>query len=480
MGGICFFDLAMITPVFEVDQNEDFVIVKMRAPHIKVNTFDFYIQERTFKFYGKPYFLRLVFSSPLVEDGREKASFDVDTGLLTVLLPKQNKGEEFSDLDLLTLLKQKEPANENKTSAISLIQEMEDPQQSFDEIGAPNRDGTEDCTNELDWDLPQELPGAPPSSMLGQHFFGFQDKYSDYFDDLVEEFYEIMELPALPKLLSVEERRQIREIRENARFSIDHYMADFVEDDMIQEILRWNLDWNNLKDYATSKYPDAPNSALSIPSSETQSSTPSIFTDQEKDLLRQLPHREYLLDEHETQTAMLNLLDILLAFTYDLRTTLGEHTVESGWTISRVSAVFSSSDSFRTLGDVIRAFLRRSLSFPLYSHWKLSLQVLRDVADLLKQGKRFILKALLAMKRTLQFSEFHAHFIKLYVDDYCIWIQSASPSLIESLAKKLQDTIPSIHPDLTDWDLTLLEQTAMEIENLSDDEDEGENQEGME
>ena len=79
----------MITPVFEVDQNEDFVIVKMRAPHIKVNTFDFYIQERTFKFYGKPYFLRLVFSSPLVEDGREKASFDVDTGLLTVLLPKQ-------------------------------------------------------------------------------------------------------------------------------------------------------------------------------------------------------------------------------------------------------------------------------------------------------------------------------------------------------------------------------------------------------
>merc|ERR1712137_880382 len=99
------------------------------------------------------------------------------------------------------------------------------------------------------------------------------------------------------------------------------------------------------------------NSALSIPSSETQSSTPSIFTDQEKDLLRQLPHREYLLDEHETQTAMLNLLDILLAFTYDLRTTLGEHTVESGWTISRVSAVFSSADSFSTLDDVIRAFL---------------------------------------------------------------------------------------------------------------------------
>ena len=102
--------------------------------------------------------------------------------------------------------------------------------------------------------------------------------------------------------------------------------------------------------------------------------------------------------------------------------------------------------------------------------------MLNDVADLFKQGKRFILKALLAMKRTLQFSEFHAHFIKLYVDDYCVWIQSASPSLIDSLANKLQSTIPSISPDLTDWDLALLEKTAMEIEDLSDDDEEPEHE----
>jgi len=359
--------------------------------------------------------------------------------------------------------------------AINLIQQMEDPQCASDVIEALDHEDSEDRTDELDWNLPQDLPEASPSSLLGQHYFGFQNKYSDYFDDLVEEFYEIMELPALPKLLSVEERRQIREIRENARFSIDHYMADFVEDEMIQEILQWELDWNNLKDYATSKYPEGtPSSnALSMPQPEEGGAiiSTSIFTDQEKDLLRQLPHREYLLDEHEKQTAMLNLLDILLAFTYDLRTTLGEHTVESGWTISRVSAVFSSADSFSTLDDVIRAFLRRSLSFPLYSHWKLSVKILHDVTDLFKHGKRFILKALLAMKRTLQFSEFHAHSVKLYVDDYCIWIQSASPSLIDSLAKKLQNTIPTISPDITDWDLSLLEKTAMEIEDLSDNDD---------
>ena len=79
----------MITPVFEIDQEEEFVVVKLRAPHIKVQSFDFYVEGSTFKFFGHPYFLRLVFSSELVEDGREKASYDVDSGIVTVLLPKK-------------------------------------------------------------------------------------------------------------------------------------------------------------------------------------------------------------------------------------------------------------------------------------------------------------------------------------------------------------------------------------------------------
>lgn len=68
--------------------------------------------------------------------------------------------------------------------------------------------------------------------------------------------------------------------------------------------------------------------------------------------------------------------------------------------------------------------MRRSLSFPLYCNWKLSIQVINDVIHLFSEGKRFILKALLALKTTLQFSEFYAHFNKLYINDYCIWIQS--------------------------------------------------------
>lgn len=79
----------MITPIFEVKQNEEFIIVEMRVPHLKVSTFDFYIEKGTFKFYGKPYFLRLEFQKELVEDGREKSTYDISTGLLTVHLPKK-------------------------------------------------------------------------------------------------------------------------------------------------------------------------------------------------------------------------------------------------------------------------------------------------------------------------------------------------------------------------------------------------------
>ena len=148
-----------------------------------------------------------------------------------------------------------------------------------------------------------------------------------------------MELPLVPSQLSPEERRQARELREEAKFSIDHYMADFIEDEMIQPILAFPLSWvTSMDTYAASKYPEGV-TVLSVTGDSS-----SVFTDPEKEQLRKLPHKEYLLDPSEQQVAMLDLLDILLAFTYDLRSTLGEHTVESGWTISKISSVLSSAD----------------------------------------------------------------------------------------------------------------------------------------
>ena len=67
----------MITPSFDIRQDDDFVIVDIRVRHVRADDMDFYVMQEEFKFYCKPYFLRLTFPHALVEDGREKAQFEV-------------------------------------------------------------------------------------------------------------------------------------------------------------------------------------------------------------------------------------------------------------------------------------------------------------------------------------------------------------------------------------------------------------------
>ena len=51
-----------------------------------------------------PYFLRLNFPHPLVEDDASSAVYDPSTGYLTVTLTKEVPGQDFKDLDLLAKL----------------------------------------------------------------------------------------------------------------------------------------------------------------------------------------------------------------------------------------------------------------------------------------------------------------------------------------------------------------------------------------
>lgn len=51
------------------------------------------------------------------------------------------------------------------------------------------------------------------------------------------------------------------------------------------------------------------------------------FTDEEKEQLRKFNNRSYLLDKAARNQAWLSLLDILLAYCYEVRSTEGEHTV---------------------------------------------------------------------------------------------------------------------------------------------------------
>ncbi len=62
------------------------------------------MDETLFTVHINPYFLRLNFSHPLLEDDASSAVYDPSTGYLTVTLTKEIPGQEFKDLDLLAKL----------------------------------------------------------------------------------------------------------------------------------------------------------------------------------------------------------------------------------------------------------------------------------------------------------------------------------------------------------------------------------------
>ncbi|KDN52565.1 hypothetical protein K437DRAFT_187714 [Tilletiaria anomala UBC 951] len=117
----------------------------------------------------------------------------------------------------------------------------------------------------------------------------------------------------------------------------------------------------------------------------------------------------------EDLEALCLLWTLLFAYAYDQRTNFEDPTIESGWTISALSrplcwfaspvspmALAASADPTmpsapqRALFAAVIASFRRSLCFPLYRHWALSLRVYTDVHELLKAGPGAVIEALQA------------------------------------------------------------------------------------
>lgn len=116
------------------------------------------------------------------------------------------------------------------------------------------------------------------------------------------------------------ERKKLREKREISDFNEEHYLADLMQPDCIEPYISFITEWDTLKKENVS------------------------FNETEVDLLKELPNKEYLLNNEETHKLLLGLVDILFASCYNHRTTLGENTVESSWTINKLSSTLSWFD----------------------------------------------------------------------------------------------------------------------------------------
>ncbi|GAK68336.1 uncharacterized protein PAN0_070d6581 [Moesziomyces antarcticus] len=178
--------------------------------------------------------------------------------------------------------------------------------------------------------------------------------------------------------------------------------------------------------------------------------------------------------EAQTVEALAVVVELLFALSYDERTNEGEATVESGWTIAKLSRSLSASSpprSAETLDAVVAATLvgcvRRALTVPLYRHWRLAQACIDDTLLRLRAGRAHVISCLHQIASRLDAGD-DAVLQRLQQ----IWIAPllAQPPSAEQL-QQLSQSIEAVRSGLAkdtvggEWDLEVVEQAAQQAYN---------------
>ncbi|GJE86893.1 SHQ1-domain-containing protein [Phanerochaete sordida] len=462
----------MITPRFSCSQSEKSVTVSVYCPSVRASDVEINVDDTLFTLHINPYYLRLNFPHALQEDDEASAQYDPASGFLTVTLTKAVPGQDFEDLDLLAKLLAPRPTEQPSQGPLIEVLDSQSAEVSPEDDLVARAEGLSLEQQEIleaaanDWQLPQEVP--EPLDKLKttpQERYGFLDMYSGFFQHIQHQPNEINEIGEDVETCPPAERRKRRLQREEEKWDEDHYMADFVDDEYIQELLHWT-------------HP------------HTQPVTEFQYTEAENMKMLRLPRKEYLATPYQTHQLYLTLLTLLFAYAYESRTTQQDPTPESGWTISSLVPAFTALDpppysptpkaapeTFdpSELAATFTTSYRRSLAFPLFRSWALAERCRADVAAFLRGGKRMVVRCLLEMKDVLDHHEVYYVYSKIWVDDFCVWVQSASDEALLQLA----DAVASLKMEKSavGWGLEELEKIAREdLDRSSDSDDESEDE----
>nr|XP_010968895.1 protein SHQ1 homolog [Camelus bactrianus] len=410
----------MLTPAFDLSQDSNFLTIAIRVPYARVSEFDVYFEGVDFKFYAKPYFLRLTLPGRIVENGSEQGSYDADKGIFTIRLPKETPGQHFEGLNMLTALL----APRKSRTAKPLVEE----------IGASevSEEGVEDDDDEeFDWEVEQSPYEEVPESALNPECrYGFGNLRSGVFQRLQDELNDVIDIKD-PDFTPAAERRQKRLAAELAKFDPDHYLADFFEDEAIKQVLEYDPWW-------TDTYSKM---MASLEKSQEQENLAALvsFSEEEKYQLRKFVNKSYLLDKRAHRQVYYSLIDILLAYCYETRVTEGEKNVESAWNIRKLSPTLCWFETWTNVHEILVSFGRRVLCYPLYRHFKLVTKTCRDTIKILQLGKSAVLKCLLDIHKIFQENDPAYILNDLYISDYCVWIQKAKSKKLAALAEALKE-----------------------------------------
>ncbi|XP_076181661.1 protein SHQ1 homolog isoform X2 [Ptiloglossa arizonensis] len=429
----------MLTPRFEITQTDTEVVIIIHAPYANVKDTEVYVDGTDFRFYSTPYYLRLKLPGEIEENDLSFGSYDWVKGDFSLRFPKVTKGEYFENLDMITTLL---APPKKKNTIVPNIEVIGNPSANSEDINETSHenDSTADDenTNGDEWYMHQSNPTDTVFLLPNSPKYGFANKISGALVAFESAWIkEIIDLP-MPDTTPQSKRKSLREERERSDFNEEHYLADLMQPEYIKPYISFTADWDTLETGTVS------------------------LNETEVDLLKELPNKEYLLNNEETRRLLLSLVDILFGSCYNHRTTFGENTVESSWTIVKLSSTLSWFEDFSELEEVIKACFRRSLCYPLYRNWNLSMKVLEDVKKVIKLGKKYIIK---------HFCEIHSLFNnscepryilnQLYIKDYLVWLQQIHESLLESLDSLIADIQPN--KEEMGFDLVELEQAAYSV-----------------
>lgn len=288
----------MITPRFHLSQDDNFLFVTIHAPFSRVSDAEIYMDGTDFRFHSNPYYVRLNLPGEIIENDEAKANFDADSNEFKIVCPKVIKGTHFKGLDMLTsLLEPKGKQTVESNGGIEVLDE------------SCSEDNSE---KDFDWFLEQKIEPECELSSSGAKY-GFSLKHSGLFGKLAEELHQVVDVKN-PDNQSAADRRIERLEQEKIEFNPEHYLADFFQTESIDPLIKY----------------------------EPSSSRKDVeWTEAEHNLLKSFPNKEYLLDHDQLQSTYLSLVDILLGYCYDNRTTMSDPTVESAWAISKLSGTLS-------------------------------------------------------------------------------------------------------------------------------------------
>jgi len=412
----------MLTPRFEVTQNDKFLIITIYAPFTNLQDTEIFMDLTDFRFYSKPYYLRLHLPGEVEETDEASGNYDADIRSFVVNCPKKNVGEVFEGLDMLTKLLT--PAGETCVK------------KNIEVIDDDGEDDEEDEEEEIDWYFEQVLPSESDFNPLEklsekERGYGFGLKQSGVYTNLLQEFEELLDIKD-PDNKTHKQRQEERIEKEIEDFNSDHYLCDLFESDGVDECL---------------SYKDSVDEGAK-------------FSKEEQEQLIALPTRKHVLDKEALTCVYMGLVDILYGQCYDNRTTGGDGSSETGWCVAKLAATLSCLARHRNIKEVLASCVRRSLIFPFYRSWDLGIAVAKDVGNLLLKGKIPILKTLLQVHKAFQETEGYYIHNQLYLEDYIIWIQSVPDSHISSLASAVEVTALEMTKDDVGLELDQLEQAA--------------------